>query len=255
MRKAPPRLPASAALFLDFDGTLVALAERPQDVRVDEWVVPTLEHLQMQLGGALAIVTGRPLNVIDAYLQPLLLAAAAEHGVEKRDATGRIERRRAEPPSQVILRARGLATTYPGLILEMKQSGLALHFRQHPELAATCLEALSNALASAPGAALEWQLLHGHCVYELKQRSVSKGTAVQAYMADEPFAGRVPVFVGDDVTDEDGIQAVQAAGGFGVRVGAGASQARYRLNDTGAVAAWLMHAVRKTGNSHITGTT
>ena len=84
--------------------------------------------------------------------------------------------------------------------------------------------------------------LHGHCVYELKQRAVSKGTAVQAYLAERAFAGRLPVFVGDDATDEDGIRAVQAAGGFGIRVGPGASQARYRLTDTDAVAAWLMHA-------------
>ena len=242
MPKTPPRLPASAALFVDFDGTLVALAQRPQDVRVPEWVVPTLARLQHQLHGALAIVSGRPLAAIDAYLHPLVFAAAGEHGAERRDATGQLELRRAQPPPDVVACAGTLLARHPGLILEMKQSGFALHFRQHPELGAVCLEALSNALAQVPGAAFDWELLHGHCVYELKQRAVSKGTAVQAYLAERAFAGRLPVFVGDDATDEDGIRAVQAAGGFGIRVGPGASQARYRLTDTDAVAAWLMHA-------------
>lgn len=246
MLKAAPRLPASAALFLDFDGTLVGLAQRPQDVRVADWVVPTLERLRLQLGGALAIVSGRALCVIDAYLDPLRLAVAGEHGVERRDATGHIERRRAEPPSEVVLCAGELAARHAGLILEMKQSGFALHFRQHPELGALCREALRNALAHAPAAALDWELLHGHCVYELKQRAVSKGTAVQAYLAEPAFAGRLPVFIGDDVTDEDGIRAVQAAGGFGIRVGPGPSQARHRLSDTEAVAAWLGTAARET---------
>jgi trehalose 6-phosphate phosphatase len=246
MPTAPPRLPASAALFLDFDGTLVALAQRPQDVLVPDWVVPTLERVQQHLSGALAIVSGRSLGVIDAYLHPLVLPAAGEHGAERRDATGHIERRAADPPLEVVSCAGRLAARHAGLILEMKPSGLALHFRQQPELAGLCNEALSKALANTPGAALEWELLHGHFVYELKQRAVSKGTAVQAYLAERAFAGRLPVFIGDDVTDEDGIRAVQAAGGFGVRVGAGPSRARYRLTDTDAVATWLRSAAGET---------
>jgi trehalose 6-phosphate phosphatase len=117
-------------------------------------------------------------------------------------------------------------------------------------LATLCREQLAQALAEAPGAALEWELLDGHCVCELKQRSVSKGSAVRAYLAEAPFAGRLPVFVGDDVTDEDGIRAVQAAGGFGVRVGPGRSEARFRLADTDAVAAWLLEAAAQATSSH-----
>jgi trehalose 6-phosphate phosphatase len=235
-------LPLSAGLFLDFDGTLAPLASRPQDVSVGAWVVPTLQALKQGVEGALAIVSGRPLAAIDAFLHPLVLAGAGCHGVERRHAGGRIERHDAEPPAGIVSCACKLAARHDGLLVELKPSGLALHFRSNPALGALCRQQLAQALAEAPGAASEWELQDGHCVCELKQRSVSKGGAVRAYLAEAPFAGRLPVFVGDDVTDEDGIRAVQAAGGFGIRVGPGQSQARYRLADTDAVAAWLLEA-------------
>mgnify|MGYP006335338847 CR=1 FL=1 len=241
----PPALPSSASLFLDFDGTLVRLAPRPQDVAVAAWVVPTLQSLTQKLEGALAIVSGRPLSAIDAYLHPLVLASAGCHGAERRGLSGRIELRESQPPASVVSCARELAARHVRLLLEAKPSGLALHYRSSPELATLCREQLAQALAESP-AALEWELLDGHCVCELKQRAVSKGGAVRDYLSEAPFAGRVPVFVGDDVTDEDGIRAVQAAGGFGIRVGPGDSQARYRVADSDAVAEWLLHAVLPT---------
>ncbi len=238
----PPGLPSSASLFLDFDGTLVSLASRPQDVSVAAWVVPTLQSLGHKLQGALAIVSGRPLTAIDAFLHPLLFAAAGGHGVERRSASGQIEVREAPPPTNVVSCARLLATLHDGLLVESKPSGVALHYRLRPELGVLCREQLAQALAASPDAALEWELLDGHFVCELKQRAVSKGGAVRAYLSEAPFVGRLPVFVGDDVTDEDGIRAVQAVGGFGIRVGPGRSEARYRLADTDAVAAWLGRA-------------
>jgi trehalose 6-phosphate phosphatase len=241
----PPHLPSSASLFLDFDGTLVQLAPRPQDVSVAGWVVPTLQALMQKLEGALAIVSGRPLSAIDAFLHPLALAGAGCHGAERRNASGGIELRQSAPPASVVSRAHALAARHAGLLLESKPSGLALHFRASPELGALCREQLVQALADSPGAAIEWELLDGHCVCELKQRAVSKGGAVRSCLTEVPFTGRLPVFIGDDVTDEDGIRAVQAAGGFGVRVGPGQSQARYRLTDTDAVADWLRHAATK----------
>ena len=246
----PPALPASASLFLDFDGTLAPLASRPQDVSVAAWVVPTLQSLGRKLEGALAIVSGRPLSSIDDFLHPLVLAAAGCHGVEQRSVSGRIELHESPPPAAVVACARQLADRHDGLLLESKPSGLALHFRLNPELATMCRQQLAQALAEAPGAALAWELLDGHCVCELKQRAVSKGVAVRAYLSEAPFAGRLPVFVGDDVTDEDGIRAVQAAGGFGIRVGPGHSDARYRLADTDAVAAWLLQAAAETTSAH-----
>lgn len=245
-----PALPLSASLFLDFDGTLAPLALRPQDVSVAAWVVPTLQSLSRGLQGALAIVSGRPLAAIDALLHPLLLAAAGCHGAERRDSSGRLELHESQPPPNVVACAQRLAAAHSGLLLESKPSGLALHYRLRPELAALCRQQLAQALAGAPGAALKWELLDGHFVCELKQRAVSKGIAVQTYLTEAPFAGRLPVFIGDDVTDEDGIRAVQAAGGFGIRVGPGRSDARYRLADTDAVAAWLLRAAAAATSAH-----
>lgn len=235
----PPTLATSVALFLDFDGTLVPIAPRPQDVQVPSWVQPALRELSARLDGALAIVSGRPITQLDDFLAPLRLPAAGAHGAELRGASGRIERQFDDPPPTVVHAARVLVSTHAGLILETKPSGFSLHYRARPELEAECRDALFAALAALPEARPVWQWLHGHCVFELKQRSVSKGLAVRALLAQAPFTGRRPVFVGDDVTDEDGIAATQEAGGFGVRVGGGASQARYRLADTDAVGAWL----------------
>jgi trehalose 6-phosphate phosphatase len=147
----------------------------------------------------------------------------------------------------VLDAARRLAR-HDGMILEYKPSGFALHFRARPELETVCRDALDAALAAAPGAGATWEWLRGHFVHELKQRGVSKGGAVRNLLGQAPFAGRRPVFVGDDVTDEDGIAAVQAAGGFGVRVGAGESQARYRLKDVEAVGTWLKAALHGGGS-------
>ena len=240
----PPALSASAALFLDFDGTLAPIAPRPQDVRVPAWVLPALQVLQLRLDGALAIVSGRPIAQLDEFLAPLRLAAAGAHGAEWRAASGGIERQAVAVPGGVMACARALAAAHAGLILEPKATGLSLHYRARPELEATCGDALFAALAAAPGASATWEWLHGHRVYELKQRSVSKGIAVARLLAEPAFAGRQPVFVGDDLTDEDGIDVVQAAGGFGVRVGPGTSRARYRLSDPDAVGAWLCERER-----------
>lgn len=236
-------LSASAALFLDFDGTLAPIAPRPQDVRLPPWVLPTLRALAERLRGALAIVSGRPIDQLDAFLDPLRLVAAGAHGAEWRDSAGRIEWLGAAPPQRVVEVAHALAARHAGLVLEPKRSGLSLHYRARPELETPCRDALVAALAAEPGGATTWEWLHGHLVFELKQRSVSKGTAVQALLGQPVFAGRAPVFVGDDVTDEDGMRVVQAAGGFGVRVGPGATRARYRLADTDAVGAWLQAAL------------
>ncbi|MEP7099601.1 MAG: trehalose-phosphatase [Burkholderiales bacterium] len=242
MPNTPPPLAASAALFVDFDGTLAPIAPRPQDVMVPAWVRPALQSLADRLQGAVAIVSGRPLAQLDDFLAPLRLPAAGAHGAEWRGASGRVTRLLDDPPPTVVHAARVLVASHAGLMLETKPSGFSLHYRARPELEDECRDALFSALAALPGASGVWQWLSGHCVFELKQRTVSKGSAVRALLAQVPFAGRQPVFVGDDVTDEDGISAVQEAGGFGVRVGGGASQARYRLADTDAVGGWLTSA-------------
>ncbi|MCR5866661.1 MULTISPECIES: trehalose-phosphatase [Aquincola] len=243
-RIAPPPLPPHAALFIDFDGTLAPLAPRPQDVQVPGWVLPTLQHLHGALDGAVAVVSGRPVAQIDGFLAPLVLPAAGVHGVERRGSDGLLRVEAAEPPAPLVAAAQALVAQHPGLLFEPKTGGFALHYRSRPLLGELCHDTLQAALGALPQA-LTWQIMAGHCVYEIKQRKVSKGVALVALQADERFTGRLPVYVGDDVTDEDGIAAAQAAGGFGVRVGPGATQARYWLEDIDAVSRWLGEAVRR----------
>ena len=225
-----------AALFLDFDGTLAPIAPRPEEVHLPTWVVPTLRRLRAPLDGALVIVSGRPLAEIDAFLSPLRLPAVGVHGVERRLADGRIRRHSGGPPAAALQAAQRLAAVHAALRIESKPGGFALHYRQAPELQGLCIDAVESALAGDA----QWEALRGKCVVEVKSRRVSKGAALRAFLAEPAFAGRVPVFAGDDTTDEDGIRAAQAAGGAGIKIGPGASEARYRLADVAAVARWLV---------------
>jgi trehalose 6-phosphate phosphatase len=238
-RSTPPPLAPGMALFLDFDGTLAALAPRPEAVVVGAWLVPALQRLRPLLGGALALVSGRPIAQLDDFLAPLRLPAAGVHGVERRDASGRARVLAGTPPDDVVFCAERLAARHPGLLLERKPSALALHYRAVPHLAEPC----ATALLAAVRPHADWVALLGKCVVEIKPRRATKAQAVQDFLAAPPFAGRVPVFVGDDATDEDGFTAVQATGGWGVKVGDGASGARFRLADTDAVRDWLLAAL------------
>ncbi|HSV69501.1 MAG TPA: trehalose-phosphatase [Methylibium sp.] len=237
---APPGLDERDALFLDFDGTLAAIAPRPDAVVVADWVVPALTRAQTWLGGAVAVVSGRPLAELDALLAPLRLPAVGVHGVERRDAAGRVRVLAGAPPEDLIHCAERLAARHEGLLVERKPSALALHYRARPELAELCAQALLAAARPHHGT---WAVQLGKCVVEVKPRRASKGEAVRDFLAMPDFAGRRPVFVGDDATDEDGFAAVQAAGGCGVKVGPGPSGARCRLADPAAVRDWLLAAL------------
>lgn len=232
---APPPLDAHTALFLDFDGTLAAIAPRPDAVVVGGWVVPTLERLRSALGGALALVSGRPLTELDAFVAPLRLSAAGVHGVERRDAAGRLQVQQAVLPTEVLAVAEQLAARHPQLVLERKPAALALHYRAVPAMEEVCVRTLQAAVRPHAG----WMVLLGKCVAEVKPRGASKSQAVRAFLSEHPFTGRRPVFVGDDATDEDGFAAVQSLGGVGVKVGPGPSVARHRLADPEAVRRWL----------------
>lgn len=241
------------ALFLDFDGTLVGLARRPEEVRPDPRLPPTLRRLQEVLEGAVAIVSGRPLSEIDALLAPLRLPGAGAHGVERRGPDGRLEVRSGAPPDHVLEMARELQRRHPGLRVEIKPSTLALHYREAPALEALCIEAAHAAVAATPG----WVVQLGKCVAEVRPHDVTKGRAIEWFMEGAPFAGRLPVFVGDDDADEDGFEVVQAAGGLGVKVGAGRTRARMRLDSHQDVLAWLERlaqaAVPRAAPRHATG--
>lgn len=213
------------ALFLDFDGTLVDIAAQPGAVVVPSRLVHNLEALQRLLGGAVAVVSGRPIREIDEFLTPIRLPVAGVHGAERRTAQGTMQRLQAPPLDTVEQAARELAARHPRLLVEHKQSSLALHYRQAPHLEAECLDVMQAAVDRSPGLTL----LRGKMVAEAKPSDASKGAAIEAFLREAPFAGRMPVFIGDDVTDEAGFAAVQRLGGLGVKVGDGPTVARHRL--------------------------
>jgi trehalose 6-phosphate phosphatase len=233
-----PTLTTAHALFLDFDGTLTELAPRPEAVRVATGLVPTLSALHTQLGGALAIVTGRTETEIDGFLAPLHLPLASEHGAQYR--TGSTSTPSAAPPAlaPVLHAAQTLVASHPGLLVEAKRASVALHFRQAQHLEALCHDTLAHAMRSVQGV----ELLRGKCVFEVKAHGVHKGKAITDFMALAPFAGRIPVFVGDDVTDESGFAAAQALGGWGIKVGEGPTVAQHRCMGPAAVRGWLSSA-------------
>lgn len=232
-------LSPACALFLDFDGTLVDIAPEPGAVVVPSGLVPTLSALHAYLGGAVAVVSGRPIREIDRFLRPLQLAVAGVHGAERRSAAGEVNHLPAHPMHTVEHAARELAAVHPKLVVEHKDRSLAVHYRQVPHLEALCLEAMERAVALSPGLTL----LRGKMVVEAKPGNASKGTAIEAFLREPPFQGRVPVFVGDDVTDEAGFAAVQRAGGLGVKVGEGPTVAWQRLADPRALRTEFENAV------------
>ena len=229
---------AGSAVFLDFDGTLVDLAPTPDGVRLEPGVVEALALLAERHGGALALISGRPVAQIDAMLAPLILPVAGVHGVERRGADGTFSVASTPDVSPVLARAQALATVHPGLLVEQKRGAVALHYRLAPELEQLCLQEMTAAVQACPGVLL----LHGKMVLEAKPAATDKGGAIAAFMQEIPFAGRRPVFAGDDTTDEAGFAFVQQAGGQGVKVGNGPSAAALRLASPGALRTALLAA-------------
>ena len=234
----PAIIPGSTALFLDFDGTLADLAAQPEAVRVADDLVALLHLLFSEVDGALAIVSGRRLSDLDQFLRPLELPSAAEHGAQRRLADGQLVSVAPPDLQHAIKVASALATQHVGLRLEIKDAAVALHYRQAPELQSLCLQVMTEALAASTGV----ELLSGKYVFEIKPAGVSKGTAIAAFMQAAPFAGRVPFFAGDDVTDEAGFAAVQSLGGAGIKVGDGETLAQYRCESPSALRQWLHEA-------------
>lgn len=238
----PPTLPAiaprSTALFLDFDGTLADLAPQPEAVRVADDLVALLRQLFSHVDGALAIVSGRRLSDLDNFLRPLALPSAAEHGAQRRLPNGQVLS--ISPPDlhHAITAASALAAQHAGLRVEIKNAAVALHYRHAPELQSLCLQVMTQAVAASSGV----ELLRGKYVFEIKPAGISKGTAIAAFMQAAPFAGRAPLFAGDDVTDEAGFSAVQALSGAGIKVGVGETLAHYRCASPAALRQWLQEA-------------
>lgn len=230
----PPLDPARDALFLDFDGTLVEIAPRPGAVIVPPGLVPLLLRLSVAGGGAVAIVSGRSLPELARFLEGFDGAMVGSHGAERR---GLPSAPLPEGLADLQAAARLLAEA-EGLHLEIKTRGVALHYRQVPERSAQA-EGVAQALAAAfPAFAVQ----PAKMAFELKPRGVSKDAALAALMDQAPFAGRRPVYLGDDATDEPAIRWCADRGGYGIKVGTGDSAARCRLDGPQAVLNWLGRA-------------
>lgn len=226
------------ALFLDVDGTLAGIEAHPDAVTVERAVLELLDALHGALGGALALVSGRSIDELDALVAPLRLPAAGLHGVERRDARGALHRSAVDEAALARVRdeLRRFAEAHPGAWVEDKTSALALHVRQAPLVDAE-LARFAGSLAERLPDQLVVQ--RGKRVVEVKPKGENKGTAVAAFMDEAPFKGRRPVFVGDDVTDEDAFAWVNAHEGLSIKVGAGGTLARHHLEDASDVARWL----------------
>jgi trehalose 6-phosphate phosphatase len=205
------------ALFLDADGTLFDIAGSPDAVEVPHTLVATLATAGAWLGGALAIVSGRPIAQIDNLLAPLRLPCAGEHGAVIRVADGRILRAGADcaVPAAWKRQLRQGAQAWSGVVVEDKPYGLAVHFRNAPRREPDIRALVESVLAEH---ANEFEILPARMALEIRHRLLNKAAAVQQLLRFPPFSGRVPVFVGDDVTDEDGFRAVTERGGLALRV-------------------------------------
>ncbi|MDO8960039.1 MAG: trehalose-phosphatase [Rhodocyclaceae bacterium] len=248
MKTPRPSLPPAPcidwAYFLDVDGTLIDIADTPDAVRVDTALLDLIARLYRASDGAVALVSGRALSDLESRLGMLRLPLAGQHGLERRDAAGRLWIHPAPPAAKCAIKealAPALAR-HPGLLLEDKGLTLALHYRLAPHLAAYAHRLMAR-LAEAAGGGLELQ--HGKRVVEVKPAGIDKGTAVAEYLDESPFRTRRPVFIGDDLNDEHGFAAVNKMNGISIKVGRGGSCARYRLPNVSAVRNWLATALER----------
>lgn len=234
--QAPPPPAPNPALFLDLDGVLAPIMERPEDVAPQPWRTRMLRALGQRLDGRLAVLSGRTLDEIDRILEGSVGVAAGTHGLELRLPSGRTER---VPPAEGLAEARKAAgillAGLPGTFIEDKPAGMALHYRQSPS-SQRVLSTGAREIAARHGLELQ----PGKAVIEIKTPGASKGQALMRLMELEPFAGHLPVMLGDDLTDESAFAACEALGGYGILVGEPrASRARYLLDGPDHVRAWL----------------
>ena len=239
METPPLTLLEGAALFLDFDGTLVELAETPDAIEVAPKLPELLRKVARRLEGRLGIISGRSIGDIERHMDCTGLALSGSHGLELRLANGEhVPLAAPVDLSEARQRIARFAAGTAGLLVEDKPQSIALHYRQAPEESEQ-VEAFMSRLARKSGLALQ----AGKMVLELRPKGADKGDALRAFMAEPEFAGARPVFVGDDVTDEDAFEAAAAMGGGGILVGAErATAAQWRLPDVSAVGRWLREA-------------
>ncbi len=239
-RLLPPvnRIADHCALFLDFDGTLTNLERRPDQVVVDGGLLYLLDELYVATAGATAVVSGRSIEDLDAMLAPLCLPVAGIHGAQRRQADGTVEKC-AIPATlvwQTRMSLRMRLRRFEGLCIEDKGCAFAVHYRGATAVPLSRLRAELDALAA--GSRGMFEVLEGAEILELRPRACNKGAALASFMSEAPFAGRLPIYIGDDPTDMAAFVAVARAGGMAIAVGSRVT-APWWLPDPAAVRAWL----------------
>lgn len=229
------------ALFLDLDGTLTALRDRPSDVRPHARRTALLREAGARLAGRVAIISGRTVANIDQILQGACLAVSGVHGLQRRSACGDYES--VEAHTRIDAAAAlmtSLCESHAGLVLEHKQQSVALHYRRAPKAEAAIVEFVERL-----GRTEALLVQRGDKVIELRTPGPDKGAAVRRFLGEAPFRGATPIYIGDDLTDESAFQAVCSAGGLGVVVGGRRPTAALAaLPDPAAVRAWIRNAVQ-----------
>ncbi|MCM2971375.1 trehalose-phosphatase [Larsenimonas suaedae] len=232
------------ALFLDLDGTLAPLQDHPDDVVLSEELLDVLTQLSARLNGAVAIVSGRAIANLDGLISPVKLALAGQHGAERRTVDGTYHAAEQNALMTDIKHAlQTFVSAHEGLGLEDKGASLALHYRNAPHHEDALRAHIRKLLEDCEGVVSAHD---GKCVIELRTGTAHKGHAIKAFMQEPPFADRTPIFLGDDVTDEDGFNTVNHVNGLSIKVGTGDTTARYRLEGPETVIEWLMTSL----NSH-----
>ena len=240
MLAVPPHdLLTNASLFLDLDGTLVEIASRPDGVLVDERLHRLLSALAHRLDGRVAIISGRPVEDVQALFPNLPIAIAGSHGSEMRWPDGRLTRPPAPSVSQRVRdHIRTFETAHPDVLVERKPFGLALHYRLAPAKEKACHDFAAELMREAG-----YGLQTGKKVVELKATMIDKGDAVGMFLDAAPMHGTKPVFIGDDDTDEAGFRMAKRRGGAGILVGPSrATHAEYRLGSVNETLQWLAEA-------------
>lgn len=228
------------AFYLDLDGTLAEIVARPEQAMISGGMRDLVGQLVAQTQGAVAIVSGRSLADIDRLLQPLSLPAAGSHGQELRGIADADQIEACASVDACVVAQITDFAAQTGLLAEQKPGSVALHYRSAPEREAES-RALIDRLVSGDD---RYRAVHGKMVSELAQRAHDKGTAIAAFSNVAPFAGRVPVMVGDDVTDEDGFRTARELGGIAIKIGEGPTDASHRLASIAAFSDWLTEILR-----------
>ncbi len=233
----PPLLSGNLAFFFDLDGTLAEIKPHPDQVYIPAAVRTLLQKMSLMSGGALALISGRSMTELDKLATPFHFPLAGVHGAERRDINDKTHVVTLPEPVVTALHQHlsNALLQLPGTELEAKGMAFALHYRQAPEAEEAIFELAQQMTQRFPELALQ----PGKCVVELKPLGIDKGAAIRAFMQEAPFAGRTPIFIGDDLTDEAGFKQVNALGGVTIKVGNGDTIANFRLANVRMVYHWL----------------